>query len=83
MIKYEKYSLLFIKKVKKHKESNASIILRYTKMPYPPKITNETKSGYNFLYTRERRQKKCTCDNRRSYSKHLFDGDNRHILQLF
>ena len=26
-------------------------------MPYPPKITNETKSGHNFLYPRERRQK--------------------------
>ena len=26
-------------------------------MPYPPKITNETKSDHNFLYPRERRQK--------------------------
>ena len=26
-------------------------------MPYPPKITNETKSGHNFLCPRERRQK--------------------------
>ena len=51
MIKYEKkYSLLYIKK---HKECNASITLRYTKMPSPPKITNETKSDDNFLYPRE------------------------------
>ena len=26
-------------------------------MPYPPKITNDTKSGHNFLYPSERRQK--------------------------
>ena len=52
----KKYSLLYIKK---HKECYVSIIqrLRYTKMPYPPKITNETKSDHNFLYPRERRQK--------------------------
>ena len=43
--------------IKKHKECNTSIILRYTKMPYPPKIINETKSGHNFLYPRERQQK--------------------------
>ena len=54
MIKCEKYSLLYIKK---HKECNASIILRYTKMPYPPKISNKAKSGHNFLYRRERWQK--------------------------
>ena len=30
---------------------------RYTKMPYPPKITNKTKGGHNFLYSREKRQK--------------------------
>ena len=47
----KKYSFLYIKK---HKECNVSIILRYTKMPYPPKITNETKS---FLYPSDRRQK--------------------------
>ena len=50
----KKYSFLYIKK---HKECNVLIIFRYTKMPYPPKITNETKSGHNFLYPRERRQK--------------------------
>ena len=50
----KKYSLLYIKK---HKKCNVSIILRYTKMPYPTKITNETKSGPNFLYPRERRPK--------------------------
>ena len=43
--------------MKKHKECNASIILRYTNMPYPPKITNKTKSGHIFLYPRERRHK--------------------------
>ena len=52
--KVRKYSLLYIKK---HRECNVSIILRYTKMPYPPKITNETKSDHNFLYPRKRRQK--------------------------
>ena len=52
--KVKKYSLLYNKK---HKECNISIVLRYTKMPYPPKITNETKSDHNFLYPRERRQK--------------------------
>ena len=26
---------------------------------------------------------KCTCDNCQSFSKHLFDGDNHHSLQLF
>ena len=52
--KVKKYSLL---NIKKHKECNVSIILRYTKMPYLPKITNETKSDHNFLYPRERRQK--------------------------
>ena len=31
--------------------------LRYTKVPYPPKITNITKSDHNFLNPRERRQK--------------------------
>ena len=50
----KKYSLLYIKK---HKECNVSIILRYTKTPYPPKTTNETKSDHNFLYPTERRQK--------------------------
>ena len=54
MIKCEK---TFPSLYKKHKECNVSIILRYTKMPYPPKITNETKSSHNFLYPRERRQK--------------------------
>ena len=43
--------------MKNHKECNVSIILRYTKMPYPPKITNETKTDHNFLDPRERRQK--------------------------
>ena len=76
----KKYSLLYIKK---HKECNVSIILRYTKMPYPPKITNGTKSGHNFLYPRQKTTEKCACDNRWSFSKHLIDGDNRHILQLF
>ena len=47
-------SLLFIKK---NKECNTSIILRYTKMPYSPKITNETKRDHNFLYPSERRHK--------------------------
>ena len=50
----KKYSLLYIKK---HKECNVSIILRYTKMLYPPKITNETKSDHNFLDPGERQQK--------------------------
>ena len=26
---------------------------------------------------------KCTCDKRRSFSKHLLDRDNRHILKFF
>ena len=50
----KKYSLLY---VKKQKECNVLIILRNTKMPYPPKITNETKSSHNFLHPRERQQK--------------------------
>ena len=50
----KKYYLIYIKK---HKECNTSIILHYTKMPYPPKITNAKKNGHNFLYPRERRQK--------------------------
>ena len=55
MIKCEKkYSLLYIKK---HKECNASTTLRYTKMPYPPKITNEKKSDHNFLYPSDRKHK--------------------------
>ena len=48
MIKCDKNILLHI--IKKHKECNATIILHYTKMPYPPKITNETKSGHNYLF---------------------------------
>ena len=48
------YSILYIKK---HKECNASIVLRYTKMPYPPKITNEKKSDHNFLYPSDRQHK--------------------------
>ena len=51
---WEKYSVLYIRK---HKECNASIILRHSKMPDPPKISNKTKSGHNFLCPRERRQK--------------------------
>ena len=39
------------------KECNASTILRYTKMPYPPKITNEKKSDHNFLYPSDRQHK--------------------------
>ena len=31
-------------------ECNALIILCYTKMPYPPKITQGKKSDQNFLY---------------------------------
>ena len=55
MIKCEKYSLLYIKK---HKECNNSIILRYTKMHYPPKINNEKKKSYhNFLYCSDRQHK--------------------------
>ena len=50
----KKYSLLY---VNKHKECNASIVLRSTKMPYLPKITNETKSGHNFFYPSKRRHK--------------------------
>ena len=40
-----------------HKECNASITLRYTKMPYPPKITNEKKSDHNFNYPSDRQHK--------------------------
>ena len=29
----------------------------YTKMPYPPKITNEKKSDHNFLYPSDRQHK--------------------------
>ena len=54
MIKCEKYSLIYIKK---HKECNASVTLRYTTMPYPPKITNEKKSDHNFLYPSDRQHK--------------------------
>ena len=54
MIKCEK---IFPSIYKKHKEFNASIILRYTKMPYPPKITNEKKSDHNFLYPSDRQHK--------------------------
>ena len=50
----KKYSLLYIKK---HKECNTLTILCYTKMPYPPKITNEKKSDHNFLYPRDRQHK--------------------------
>ena len=50
----KKYSFLYIKK---HKECNALTILRYTKMPYPPKITNEKKSDHNFLYPSDRQHK--------------------------
>ena len=40
----------------------------------PPRITNETKSGHNFFYPRERRQKNVLGrDNRRSFSKRLFE----------
>ena len=54
MIKSEKiFPSIYIKR----KECNVSINLRYTKMPYPPKITNKTKSDHNFLYPREKRQK--------------------------
>ena len=47
-------SLLYIKK---HKECNALTILCYTKMPYPPKITNEKKSDHNFLYPSNKQHK--------------------------
>ena len=54
--------MLYLKKkspsvYKETQGSNASIILRYTKMPYLPKITSETKSGHNFLCPSERRYK--------------------------
>ena len=72
----KKYSLLYRKK---HKECNASIILRNTKMPYLPKITNEKKSDHNFLYTSDRQHKNV---HRQSFSKRFFDGDILHILLL-
>ena len=50
----KKYYLLYIKK---HKECNASIILRYTKLPYTPKITNKKKSDHSFLYPSHRQHK--------------------------
>ena len=50
----KKYSPLYIKK---HKGCNASIILRYTKMPYPPKTTNKKKSDHNFIYHSDRKHK--------------------------
>ena len=46
MIKCER---IFLGILEKHKECNASIILHYTKMPYPPKITKETKSDHNLF----------------------------------
>ena len=77
MIKSEKkYSLLY---VKKHKECNVSIILRYTKMPYPPKITNETKSDHNFLYPRERRQKNVPV----TIVDHLVNTSSTEITVIF
>ena len=42
--------------IKKHKECNTLIILRFTKVPYPPKITKK-KSDYNFLYPSDRQHK--------------------------
>ena len=50
----KKCSLLHIKK---NEECNASIILRYTKMPYPPKITNEKKRDHNFIFPSDRQHK--------------------------
>ena len=50
----KKYSLLY---VKKHQECNALTILCYTKMPYPPKITNEKKSCHSFFYPSDRQRK--------------------------
>ena len=38
-------------------ECNASIILHYTKMPCPAKITKEKKSDHNLLYPSNRQHK--------------------------
>ena len=61
------------------KECNASIILRYTKMPYPPKITNEKKSDHNFLYPSDRQDKNVPVKIINPLVN-FFNGDIPHIL---
>ena len=38
-------------------DGNASIILHYTKMLYPPKITNKTKGDHTFFHLSNRQDK--------------------------
>ena len=61
-------------------ECNVSIVLLYTKMPHPPKITNETKSDNYILYTCDRQHKNVPVTlARQSFSKFRIC----HILKPF
>ena len=78
MIKCEK----IFPSIYKHKECNASIILRYTKMLYPPKITNEKKSDHNFLYPSDTQHKNVPEKIVNPLVNAFSMGDIPHILLL-
>ena len=69
-----------------YKETQGMQCLDYSplhKDALPTQNHQRNKKWSQFPLPYRKTTQKCTCDNRRSFSKHLFDGDNHHSLQLF